>query len=266
MLESRLRNSKHLNAKQVEAHLQIGKSLATLLSMSYFIYLVASLTNRRILPQLLASWAELEKLLTCYTWKASVTENEPQQSRFATNLTTIVGSLIVSVLFPTVAIVALNVSNGYTYRQAAVIGFTFFCIGSTEVLHDWVVILTLKELRSNYSQVQQDVNRWAGHRDRIDDIIVDTWRDLVVAIREQGSLLSKYLTGTQLPCLLQTIAVSTLCLFSSLRLLSRTGTMWGEFDDRKALVGNLTGTTYLLLRLLYKVSLAQEVTNQVRSC
>ena len=233
--------------------------------MSYFIYLVASWKNRRILPQLLASWAELEKLLTCYTWKASATGNEPQQSPFATRLRTIFGSVIVSVIFPTLTILGLNISHGYTYVQAAVIGFTFFCIGSTEVLHDWVVILSLKELRSNYSRVQEDVNRWAGHRDRIDDIIVDTWRDLVVAIRGQGSLLSKYLTGTQLPCLLQTIAVSTLCLFSSLRLLSRTGTMWGEFDDRKALVGNLACTTYLLLRLLYKVSLAQEVTNKVRS-
>ena len=118
----------------------------------------------------------------------------------------------------------------------------FLCIGATEVLHDWVAILTLKELRNNYSQVQQDVNL-AGHSDRIDENIVDTWDDLVVTIREQGSLLPKYLSQTHLPSLLQTIAVSTLWFFSALRLLNRTGTLWGEFDDGKVLIGNLACTT-----------------------
>lgn len=78
-------------------------------------------------------------------------------------------------------IVGFSISNGDAYVEAVVTGFTFFCIGATEELHDWVVILTPKKLRNNYAEVEEDVNRWARHRHRIDEIMVDTWLDLVAS-------------------------------------------------------------------------------------
>ena len=130
------------------------------------------------------------------------------------------------------------------------------------MLHDWVVILSVMELTSNLLQVPEDVQRWAGLYSRINRV-VSIWYELVIFIREQGSLVSQYLAGTQLPSLLQTVVRSTLCLFSALLVLNGAGPKWGETEDGKVLAGNLVCTVVLLLKMYHKVSLAQATTNQV---
>ena len=262
MFEESIRNSTNLNSRQIAAHLSIFTGISVLISAQYIIYLVASWGNRRILPQLLSSWRELEKNLTVYTRRAEV-GNDSNSKRFTRTFRTVVITTLAAAMTTIFLVVTPMRRHEDFYIEAFICGFVWLCMAFTEVLHDWAVILSLKELASNFHEVQEDVRRWDEMRSRINGSVVDNWYELVVAIRGQGNLVSKYLSGTQLPSLLQTIPLGTLCLFSALLVLSGTEAAWGEIGDDGVLTGNLICTAFLLLRLNYKVSLGQKITNEV---
>ena len=62
---------------------------------------------------------------------------------------------------------------------------------------------------------------------------VDIWSDLVLRIRQQADLLSRYFALTELSSLLQAVAIATLCSFSALMASRGTGNeAWGESKSR----------------------------------
>ena len=91
---------------------------------------------------------------------------------------------------------------------------------------------------------------------------VDGLSEVVLAVRHQGQLLCDYLSPAQLPSLLYIMSACVLCMFSAL-LVQSGGITWGEDHDLRIMVGNYVSVCCILLRLYYKSSLAQQITNEV---
>ena len=94
---------------------------------------------------------------------------------------------------------------------------------------------------------------------------VDKWENAIYYIRQHGCLLSTYLAPAQLTSLVQTIGMCTLTTFSALMNARVYGSnsVGHSKEVMQQIVGNLLYTFYILGRLYYKMSLAQQVTNEV---
>ena len=97
-----------------------------------------------------------------------------------------------------------------------------------------------------------------------EEAAVDMWCKLVLEIRKQGALLSEYLTPGQLPSLFQTLSMITLTVFS---LFTAWTGPWlssgGKSEYGMMVITNLLSVLFLLMRLYFKFSVAQNVTNAV---
>ena len=89
----------------------------------------------------------------------------------------------------------------------------------------------------------------------------------MLEIRKQGALLSEYLTLGQLTSLLQTVITVVSSIFSLSTLWLEIGMNSGRADNGHGylLMTDLFGVGFLLIRLYFKFSVAQEVTNAVSS-
>ena len=90
---------------------------------------------------------------------------------------------------------------------------------------------------------------------------VDTLIQTVLDVRHQGRALCHYLAPSQLPSLLYTMVLCTLCVLSGLLILS--GVSWGDDEDRKIVTINFICVVFLSLRVYVKSSVGQQVTDEV---
>ena len=149
-MEATIRNSSHLSQNEKDMNIGCVRALTGLASSQFFMYLFASLRSRHALSRLLNNWNDLEFKIFKFSHTGS-TAKDARNKVFRHNALVCVALLAIIVAASTKAATTqahpdfwLEVTINFTVRAYFV---------SMEMLHEMVVILTLKELCNNFGQV-----------------------------------------------------------------------------------------------------------------
>ena len=267
-----------MSQKEKNINISCFRALITLAIFQFFMYLFASLKSRHALSHLVNNWSELELKLQKMT-RPGTTVHITKNEAFRRNALVCFGFLVGFI--PAILTVTAIPEHPDYWLEVTINFIVWAYFGVLEMLHEMVVILTLKEMRKNFVQVGSfaaaefliclllllylQVNESLAMRSMRQNCIspddLDQLSDMIVAIRHNGRLLRGYLAPAQLPSLLSTMTFCILFIFNSLLILSRSS--WGKGEDVGILYLDPILAFLLIVRLYNKCYLAQSVTNEV---
>ena len=191
----RKNNAKYVKPAQVEASLNVLNVITLSSCLQFLVTLGASWANRHVLPQLLNHQAQLEL-------KLQEIIGSPVNERSSTRVEMLKRLLMLAV---TLTLASIPIFQMATNAQSHADSFleTFvnpFVLGSlvvSVVLHEYVIVLSLRKLREQLERDRESMDFWPERqRKAVMDDVLDRLCDTVLRIRQQGDLLSRNLAPT----------------------------------------------------------------------